>query len=51
MCVTGSAQAEPSELAEGEMTVYLGLEGVGGVLSAVLIEDCDCCMGSLSMPD
>lgn len=29
MCVTGSAQAEPSELAEGEMTVYLGLEGVG----------------------
>ena len=29
MCVTGSAQAEPSELAEGEMTMYLGLEGVG----------------------
>ena len=29
MCVIGSAQAEPSELAEGEMTVYLGLEGVG----------------------
>ena len=29
MCVTGSAQAEPLEWTEGELGVYLGLEGVG----------------------